>query len=378
MRRLSHASLAAFVAVTGLMVVATLKGADGILGVCWDDGGAVFSLRIYSVKLQCAGDGAPRWQCGHGVLGGGLRVYGARRTLRRRYRSAVRRHAVTTVAGATGLSCWLSSSSSGWRAARIVSLEPTVATAAGAAPSGFAHARARSLRKRERRPRRTRIIDVFSRAGAPADAADAESRTRVARPNANFGFLNPPVFRGSTVLFPTAEKFLKGDQPYTYGRKSTPTVRALEDAIAAIEGGAACVLTGVGLSGRQHRDPRPFLKAGDHVLMVDNVYAPTRHFCDGMLGQVRRRDDLLRSDDRRRHRQADPAQHQGGLSRGAGLADLRGAGRRRHRRGRQEARRRGADRQYLGDAALLQAVRPRLRPLDPRRRPSTSSAIPTR
>ena len=48
--------------------------------------------------------------------------------------------------------------------------------------------------------------------------------------------------------------------------------------------------------------------------------------------ELRRRDDLLRSDDRRRHREADPAQHQGGLSRGARLADLRGAGRRRDRR----------------------------------------------
>jgi len=104
-------------------------------------------------------------------------------------------------------------------------------------------------------------------------------------PGANFGFLNPPVFRGSTVLFPTAEKFLKGDQPYTYGRKSTPTVRALEEAIAEIEGGAACSLTGSGYQAVTTAI-MAFVNAGDHILMVDTVYQPTREFCDGMLAKL--------------------------------------------------------------------------------------------
>ncbi|MFA5898185.1 MAG: cystathionine beta-lyase [Hyphomicrobium sp.] len=101
-------------------------------------------------------------------------------------------------------------------------------------------------------------------------------------PHANFGFLNPPVFRGSTVLFSTAEQFLKNDQPYTYGRKSTPTVRALEEAVAELEGGAACALVSSGYQAVSTAI-MAFVSAGDHILMVDTVYQPTRDFCDGML-----------------------------------------------------------------------------------------------
>ncbi len=104
-------------------------------------------------------------------------------------------------------------------------------------------------------------------------------------PHENFGFVNPPVFRGSTVLFPTAEKLWKRDQPYTYGRTSTPTVRALEEAIADVEGGAACALTA---SGYQAVSTAilAFVKTGDHILMVDSVYQPTRKFCDHMLAKL--------------------------------------------------------------------------------------------
>ena len=104
-------------------------------------------------------------------------------------------------------------------------------------------------------------------------------------PHDNFGFVNPPVYRGSTVLFPTAEKLLKRDQPYTYGRSSTPTVRSLEEAIAEVEGGAATALTA---SGYQAVSTAilAFVKSGDHILMVDSVYQPTRKFCDYMLAKL--------------------------------------------------------------------------------------------
>lgn len=104
-------------------------------------------------------------------------------------------------------------------------------------------------------------------------------------PHDNFGFVNPPVFRGSTVLFPTVEKLWKRDQPYTYGRTATPTVRALEEAIAEVEGGVASALTS---SGYQAVSTAilAFVKAGDHILMVDSVYQPTRKFCDYMLAKL--------------------------------------------------------------------------------------------
>ena len=75
------------------------------------------------------------------------------------------------------------------------------------------------------------------------------------------------------------------------------------------------------------------LKAGDHLLVTDSVYRPTRQFCDGVLKALRRRDDLLRPGARRRHRGAAAAEHHGGVHRGAGLAVLRDAGHPGHRRG---------------------------------------------
>ena len=104
-------------------------------------------------------------------------------------------------------------------------------------------------------------------------------------PHANYGFVNPPVYRGSTVLFPTVEKLWKRDQEYTYGRSRTPTVKALEEAIADIEGGAATALTA---SGYQAVTTAifAFVEAGDHILMVDSVYQPTRKFCDYMLTKL--------------------------------------------------------------------------------------------
>ena len=104
-------------------------------------------------------------------------------------------------------------------------------------------------------------------------------------PHAYYGFVNPPVYRGSTVLFPTVEKLWKRDQAYTYGRTSTPTVAALEEAIARVEGGAASALTG---SGYQAVSTAifAFVEAGDHILVADSVYQPTRKFCDHMLTKL--------------------------------------------------------------------------------------------
>jgi cystathionine beta-lyase len=103
-------------------------------------------------------------------------------------------------------------------------------------------------------------------------------------PMAQHGFVNPPVYRGSTVLFPTVAALKKG-QRYTYGRRGTPTVDALEKAIATIEGGAETKLTA---SGYQAVTTAllAFVEAGDHILMVDTVYQPTRQFCDAMLKRI--------------------------------------------------------------------------------------------
>jgi cystathionine beta-lyase len=81
------------------------------------------------------------------------------------------------------------------------------------------------------------------------------------------------------------EKLWKRDQAYTYGRSGTPTVRALEEAIATVEGGEATVVTG---SGYQAISTAilAFADSGDHILVADSVYNPTRHFCDRQLARL--------------------------------------------------------------------------------------------
>lgn len=96
------------------------------------------------------------------------------------------------------------------------------------------------------------------------------------------GFVNPPVYRGSTVLFPDLATLATGNQPYTYGTHGTPTVRALEEAVARLEGGYRTRLFCSGLAAVTV-PLLAFLKQGDHVLMVDSVYGPNRRFCDTLL-----------------------------------------------------------------------------------------------
>ena len=53
-------------------------------------------------------------------------------------------------------------------------------------------------------------------------------------PFAHHGFVNPPVYRGSTVLFKSLDAFEKREQRYVYGRRGTPTTDALEEAICTL------------------------------------------------------------------------------------------------------------------------------------------------
>jgi cystathionine beta-lyase len=101
-------------------------------------------------------------------------------------------------------------------------------------------------------------------------------------PFAHHGFVNPPVYRGSTVLFRSVESFEKRDQRYVYGRRGTPTSEALETAIAQLEGGARTWLAPSGAAAIATA-LLTFAKAGDHILVADSVYQPTRKICDGPL-----------------------------------------------------------------------------------------------
>jgi cystathionine beta-lyase len=101
------------------------------------------------------------------------------------------------------------------------------------------------------------------------------------------GFVNPPVHRGSTVLFPDCEARRAGaakryEQFMTYGTQGGPTHYALEDVVAEIEGGTRCTLVGTGLAAVVV-PLLAYLKAGDHCLMPDSVYGPARNLSDTLL-----------------------------------------------------------------------------------------------
>ena len=100
-----------------------------------------------------------------------------------------------------------------------------------------------------------------------------------------FGFVNPPVVHASTVLFPDAATMAGRNQRYTYGTKGTPTTDALATAIDALEGSAGTVLVPSGLAAVTI-PLLGFLSSGDHVLIVDSVYHPTRNFADTMLARL--------------------------------------------------------------------------------------------
>ncbi|MGL4728547.1 MAG: cystathionine beta-lyase, partial [Bosea sp. (in: a-proteobacteria)] len=104
-------------------------------------------------------------------------------------------------------------------------------------------------------------------------------------PNDSFGFVNPPIVRGSTVVYPTMDDFLARRARFTYGTKGNPTIEALEHAANSLEGGAGVVVCPSGLLACT-LPLLASLSAGDHLLVPDSVYRPTRQFCDGMLKRL--------------------------------------------------------------------------------------------
>src|SRR6202521_2978467 len=100
------------------------------------------------------------------------------------------------------------------------------------------------------------------------------------------GFVNPPVVHGSTVLYPTAEDLHAHRGEFQYGSRGTPTTKALQEALMALEG-PQCAGVGIAPSGLAAITTTllAVLKAGDHLLVCDNAYRPTRNFCNGLLAR---------------------------------------------------------------------------------------------
>lgn len=110
------------------------------------------------------------------------------------------------------------------------------------------------------------------------------------KPESNYGVVNPPVYHASTIIFPDLATLLEtrrdrasgAFEGITYGREGTPTTRAFEEALTLIEGGYRSVTLPCGL-GAIASSLMAFLKAGDHLLMPDQLYGPARQFCDEVL-----------------------------------------------------------------------------------------------
>jgi len=108
--------------------------------------------------------------------------------------------------------------------------------------------------------------------------------------------VNPPIYQSSTIVFPTLKDLLYAERGYSnndlvepyelkYGRYGTQTNFALEKAITEIDGGYNSFVTSSGAAAI-NTALMAFLKQGDHMLLVDNVYSPTRGFADKFLKKL--------------------------------------------------------------------------------------------
>ena len=106
------------------------------------------------------------------------------------------------------------------------------------------------------------------------------------KPFENFGIVNPPIYRTSTVLFKNTKELRKAihnrfNQTY-YGRYGTPTTFALEEGIAEIENGYRTIATSSGMSSISI-SLLSLLSKDDHCLISDCIYYPTKKFANKIL-----------------------------------------------------------------------------------------------
>jgi cysteine-S-conjugate beta-lyase len=106
-------------------------------------------------------------------------------------------------------------------------------------------------------------------------------------PASYHGFVNPPVYHASTVLYPSAEDFVAHRARYQYGRRGTPTTEALEGALQELEGpncaGVSLLPSGLAAISAALL---AVVHSGDHILVTDSAYQPTRNFCEQVLKRL--------------------------------------------------------------------------------------------
>lgn len=125
--------------------------------------------------------------------------------------------------------------------------------------------------------------DVRNSDGTGKFAVETQLVVEGREPDRYDGFVNVPITRGATIIYPSAADLRHHTgRRYTYGRRGNPTLEGLETALTTLEGGAGVVLTPSGLSACGLA-LLSALKAGDHLLMIDTAYEPTRHLCGTVL-----------------------------------------------------------------------------------------------
>lgn len=107
-------------------------------------------------------------------------------------------------------------------------------------------------------------------------------------PEGHQGAVNAPLYRASTILYPTLAAYEgRHERRYTafaYGIHGTPTTLALAEALAELSGGARTLIVSSGLAAVTQA-LTAFLRQGDHLLVADTVYGPTRAFCTEVLAR---------------------------------------------------------------------------------------------
>ncbi len=138
----------------------------------------------------------------------------------------------------------------------------------------------------------SRISALMNNTQLPKPPADATRAITNGRTSADHhGAVNTPVYHASTILHPDVESFETRHDPTSdrrkviYGLLGTPTSFDLEEVLADLEGGHDAVLVPSGLAAISVA-LLSFLKPGDHALIADTVYPPTRSFCDEHLARM--------------------------------------------------------------------------------------------
>ena len=99
------------------------------------------------------------------------------------------------------------------------------------------------------------------------------------------GFVNPPVYRGSTMLFASFKELLNPPLDYGYGRGGSPAQSELKELLCELEHGSYCKFMSCGLLAITGT-LLALVKTGDHILVPDSVFYPMRHFCNLTLKKL--------------------------------------------------------------------------------------------